>query len=80
MTNTAPQLDTEALARDLARWIALRSEGDPTETLIALCEVTAELLKLAEEPQRARANWLVGLDRFMAVPNRLFAAIEEKLQ
>jgi hypothetical protein len=66
------QDDLANLSHDLGRLLHERTGGNLRNCVTSLCEVTAEIIKTADDPARARACFITLLDQFMTRPNWLF--------
>lgn len=60
------------LTEKLAHFINDKTNGDAVEGLVSLLDVSAELLKIAPDPERAAGIFVRRLQTFMRIPNRHF--------
>lgn len=65
-------------SHELAKWLIARADGDPADALSAMCQVTAELMKLSTKPAVTRDKWVSFLDRYLATPATMFQ--EDRVQ
>ena len=70
------------LANTLAQFVILYSGGDPATALSAMCEVTAELMKVAGPlaVPKMKEAYLQHLERFLKLPNSLIDVVSPETQ
>lgn len=82
MSNPKRKIHVHDIANLVAQFVTFHSGGDPATALSAICEVTAELMKVGGPAlvPKLKESYLQHLERFLKLPNSLIVAVSPETQ